>query len=375
MKKITSFFFSIDSVLFISLIPLLLGGLFTMKSFVGTEQFFEKQLIWIFVSLLIFFFLSTVDFRFLRKTESVVGLFIISCALLVLILIFGKTIKGATSWFDFGFFSFQPSDFAKLALIILLSKYFSKRHVEIANIKHVIVSGLYTFILFFLVMLQPDLGSGIIIFLIWFGMVLVSGISKKHLFSVLILGITCFTLLWSFGFKDYQKARIKTFINPMADIRGTGYNAHQSVIAVGSGQILGKGIGYGTQSRLNFLPEYETDFIFAAFSEEWGFIGVLILFISFIFLIFSILKNGMKGETNFETFFAIGLAIMLMSHFVINIGMNIGVMPVTGIPLPFVSYGGSHMIILFIGLGILMGMRKYRRATHRDLMKNEFLGI
>lgn len=374
IRKLSNFF-SVDWILLLSVLPILLGGLMTMKSFSGVEQFFEKQLIWIFVSIALSIILSFIDYRFLRKTESVVLIFISSMVLLILLLLFGKTVKGATSWFNFGFFSFQPSDFSKLALIILLSKYFSKRHVEIANVKHIIVSGFYTFLLFFLVMLQPDLGSGIILFCIWFGMVLVSGISKRHLFSVIVLGLTCFVLLWSFVFQDYQKARIKTFINPLADVRGAGYNARQSVIAVGSGGVFGKGIGYGTQSRLNFLPEYETDFIFAAFAEEWGFVGVIILFVSFSILILSILRNGMNGETNFETFFAIGLAIMIISHFAINIGMNIGLMPVTGIPLPFMSYGGSHMLVLFIGMGILMGMRKYRRIAHRNLMKNEFLGI
>ncbi|HYC34632.1 MAG TPA: FtsW/RodA/SpoVE family cell cycle protein, partial [Candidatus Paceibacterota bacterium] len=180
---------------------------------------------------------------------------------------------------------------------------------------------------------------------------------------------------WSFVFADYQKARIKTFLNPLADVRGAGYNARQSVVAVGSGEIFGKGIGYGTQSRLNFLPEYQTDFIFAAYAEEWGFIGVLILFGAFGIVVFRILHNAMNAETNFETLFALGFCIMIISHFAINVGMNIGLLPVTGIPLPFVSYGGSHMLTLFIGLGILMGMRRYRRAAHRDSMKNEFLGI
>lgn len=374
MKKLSTFF-SIDWVMFVSIIPLLVAGALTMKSFVGTEALFEKQLLWILISVALFFIFSAVDFRFLRRTESVMIIYVISCVLLMLLLLFGTTIKGSTSWFSFGGLSFQPSDLAKLALILVLAKYFSKRHVEIANIRHILVSGLYAAIIFFLVMLQPDLGSGIIIFLIWFGMVLVSGISKKHLLTVVLLGATCFALLWNFGFADYQKNRIKTFLHPLADIRGAGYNAHQSVVAVGSGEILGKGIGYGTQSRLNFLPEYQTDFIFAAYAEEWGFVGVLILFIAFGVFIWRLLKNAMEGETNFETLFALGFTIMILCHFAINVGMNIGLMPVTGIPLPFVSYGGSHMLTLFIGLGIIVGMRKYRRATHRDFMKNEFLGI
>ncbi|MES2223973.1 MAG: rod shape-determining protein RodA [Patescibacteria group bacterium] len=364
-----------DWILVGSIIPLVTGGLVTMYSFTGESNVFSKQLLWICVSFVIFFILSFVDFRFFRKTGPVVAVYLTAVSVLVLVLLVGRTIKGAKSWIDFGFFSFQPADFAKLALILVLSKYFSKRHVEIGNIKHIFVSGLYAFGLFFLVMLQPDLGLGIILFFIWFGMILLAGISKKHLFTVVLIGAVTFAGLWVYVFKDYQKNRIKTFLNPLADVRGAGYNSYQSTIAVGSGAFLGKGIGYGTQSRLNFLPEYETDFIFAAFAEEWGFIGVLFLIGSFGLLIFRIMDNAQKGETNFEILFASGVAIMFIGHFIINVGMNMGVMPVTGIPLPFVSYGGSHLLISFTALGILMGMRRYRREAHRDLIKNEFLGM
>lgn len=364
-----------DWILVGSLVPLVTGGLVTMYSFTGETNVFEKQLLWVIISFIVFFALSFIDFRFFRKTSPVVAVYMTAVAFLVLVLIVGRTIKGAKSWIDFGFFSFQPADFAKLALILILSKYFSKRHVEIGNVKHILVSGLYAFGLFFLVMLQPDLGLGIILFFIWFGMILLAGISKKHLFTVVMIGVVAFAGLWMYVFKDYQKNRIKTFLHPLADVRGAGYNSYQSTIAVGSGAVLGKGIGYGTQSRLNFLPEYETDFIFAAFAEEWGFIGVLFLIGSFGLLIFRIMSNAEKGETNFEILFASGVAIMFIGHFIINVGMNMGVMPVTGIPLPFVSYGGSHLLISFVALGILMGMRRYRREAHRDLIKNEFLGM
>lgn len=375
IQKITKVFHSMDWILVGSLIPLVTGGLVTMYSFTGESNVFEKQLLWVIISFVVFFVLSFVDFRFFRKTSPVMAVYMTAIAFLVLVLVVGRTIKGAKSWIDFGFFSFQPADFAKLALILVLSKYFSKRHVEIGNVRHILVSGLYAFGLFFLVMLQPDLGLGIILFFIWFGMILLAGISKRHLFSVVMIGAVTFAGLWMYVFKDYQKNRIKTFLHPLADVRGAGYNSYQSTIAVGSGAVLGKGIGYGTQSRLNFLPEYETDFIFAAFAEEWGFIGVLFLIGSFGLLIFRIMSNAEKGETNFEILFASGVAIMFIGHFIINVGMNMGVMPVTGIPLPFVSYGGSHLLISFVALGILMGMRRYRREAHRDLIKNEFLGM
>lgn len=346
-----------------------------MYSFTGSESLFYRQLIWTCLSFVVLFGLSLMDFRFLRKTAPVVAVYFVAVFGLLSVLAVGSTIKGAKSWIDFGLFSFQPADLAKLALIIVLAKYFSKRHVEIANIKHILISGLYAFVFFLLVMLQPDLGLGIILFLVWFGMILIAGVSKKHLFGVIAIGAISFIALWAFVFEDYQKNRIRTFIHPLSDIRGAGYNSYQSTIAVGSGMVLGKGVGYGTQSRLNFLPEYETDFIFAAFAEEWGFVGVIFILSSFTLLIFRIIDNAKRGETNFEILFGAGLAIMFVGHFVINVGMNMGLMPVTGIPLPFVSYGGSHLLIAFIGLGILMGMRRYSREVHKDSIKNEFLGI
>ncbi len=366
--------FNIDWVLFFSVIPLVFAGLITMNSFVSQNYFFEKQLLWFGVSVVVFFILSALDFRFFKKTGVLLSLFAISVALLAFLFL-TSSIKGAQSWFDLGLFAFQPADLIKLVLILLLAKYFSKRHMEIANIRHILVSGFYALVFFVLILLQPDFGSAIIIFLIWLGMVLVSGISKKHLLAVFLIGIVAFVGLWFYVFEPHQKDRIITFIHPMADIQGAGYNAYQSTIAVGSGQLLGKGVGFGTQSRLQFLPEYETDFIFAAFAEEWGFIGVALLFLFFCIIIWRILANAAKGSSNFEVLFGLGLAIMFISHFIIHVGMNIGLLPVTGITIPFMSYGGSHLLVEFIGLGILMGMRKYSRVVHRDDMHNEFLGM
>jgi rod shape determining protein RodA len=184
-----------------------------------------------------------------------------------------------------------------------------------------------------------------------------------------------FAGLWGYVFEDYQKERIQTFIHTLTDIQGAGYNAYQSTIAVGSGQVLGKGIGYGTQSKLQFLPEYETDFIFAAFAEEWGFVGVIIVLLLYGVVIWRIILNAMYGATNFEILFGVGLAILFMSQFIVHVGMNIGLLPVTGTTVPFLSYGGSHLITEFVGLGILMGMRRYRRAAHKDDIKKEFLGV
>jgi rod shape determining protein RodA len=226
----------------------------------------------------------------LRQTRIVVTIYGVLLLILSLLFTLGHISKGAESWFRLGGLAFQPIDLMKLGLIILLAKYFSRRHIEIANIRHIVVSGVYTLIPFVLVILQPDFGSAMVLFFIWLGLVLVSGISIKHLLFVLFMGIIVFSLAWKFAFKPYQKARIINFVNPLQDIRGTGYNAYQSTVAVGSGGLLGKGIGYGTQSRLNFLPEHKTDFIFAAYAEEWGFVGAILLLI-FFFIIFGTFSN------------------------------------------------------------------------------------
>jgi rod shape determining protein RodA len=368
------------------ILPIIGAGLITMKSFLPAQAglpihqtpdagFFHAQLMWTGISLVVFFVLSFLDFRFLKKTKVVMALYLFFIALLCLLFVFGSTIKGATSWFSFGSFSFQPVDFVKLVLIIMLAKYFSRRHVEIKNPKHIFISAVYAVVPFLLVFIQPDFGSAIIIFFIWFGLTLVSGISKKHLLIVFGIGAVAFFLLWSFVFHPYQKSRIMTFLDPLSDVRGVGYNAYQSTIAVGSGQIVGKGVGYGTQSRLKYLPEYETDFIFAAFAEEWGLLGAVTILILYMLVIWRILRLSMYAATNFEMLFGMGFAILIMAHAIVNIGMNIGLMPVTGITLPFMSYGGSNLLMLFAGLGILMGMNKYSRRIHRDDMNQEFLGI
>jgi len=269
----------IDWLLFASATILVVFGLVTMDSFSSANIFFERQIIWLVVSVVIFFVASFLDFSFLKRTNVVAALFFFVSILLLLLLALGHAVNGARSWFNFfGLFSFEPVDLAELSLVILLAKYFSRRHVEIANARHIIVSGVYALILAGLVALQPDFGGAVIIMVVWLGMVLVSGISKRHFATLIVIALVSFAALWNFGLANYQKDRILTFLHPLADVQGAGYNAHQATIAIGSGGILGKGIGYGTQSRLKFLPEYQTDFIFAAFAEEWGFVGIIIFF-------------------------------------------------------------------------------------------------
>lgn len=365
----------IDWVMLGAAVLLTLFGLVTMNSFVGDNYYSGRQFIWLLVALVVFFGTSYVDWTFLRRSQVLVALYGAMIVLLGFLFVVARTVKGAQSWFHLGLFSFEPIDVAKLLLVLMLAKYFSKRHVEIANARHLIVSGFYAAIFFMLIVLQPDFGGAMIVACVWLGMVLVSGISKKHLAVLFSCAVIAFALLWNFGFKEYQKARLINFVHPLSDVRGSGYNARQSMIAVGSGEILGKGIGYGTQSKLKFLPEYQTDFIFAAFAEEWGFVGVILFFGAFGVLLWRIIANARRGATNFEILYGLGLAILFMSHFFINVAMNMGLLPVTGITLPFVSYGGSHLVTSFFALGILMSQRRYMRDAHKEETKNEFLGI
>ncbi len=350
---------------------LALLGLVTMNSFVPGDQFFIRQAIWLAISIVVYFGASVVDWRFLRRGQFAAWAYVALIVPLLLLLVVGTAVKGAKSWLSFGSLGIQPIELAKLALIIALAKYFSRRHIEIKNIRHIVVSGVYAAIVFVLVALQPDLGGAIIIGAIWFGMVLVSGISRKHLLLVFSAAVISFGALWFFGLHDYQKQRLMTFIYPLADIRGAGYNAYQSTVAVGSGELFGKGIGYGTQSKLRFLPEYQTDFIFAAFAEEWGFVGIAIVFALYGVIFWRILHAAGRGASNFETLFALGILCYFGAHFVLHVGINMGLLPVTGTTIPFMSYGGSHLVVEFLALGMLAGMSRYSRATHRDMLDRE----
>ncbi len=225
IRKIGS---GIDWLLVLFILPIVAAGLVTMKSFVPIESagdFSSKQIVWVAICFSVFLLFSSIDFGFLKRTNVLVFVFLFVSFILLLLFILGSISNGARSWFDFGLFSFQPADIMKLVLVLILAKYFSRRHVEIRDTKHIFISFFYAVVPLILVLLQPDFGSAIILFAIWLGMVLVSGISKTHLFLVFAAGTVIFALLWLFVFAPYQKARVTNFLNPLADIHGTGYNA------------------------------------------------------------------------------------------------------------------------------------------------------
>jgi len=366
MHGLRVFLRTFDPLLFGAMLFLTGMGLMTMYSYQGDNAYFTRQLLWIVVACGALFVAMIPDYRFLKVGNTTFFLYLTIALALILVLVIGEITLGAQSRFDLGFFSLQPSDPAKLVLIVVLAKYFAKRHEQIGDVRHIIVSGLYTFVIFGLVFIQPDFGSAMILFFVWLGMILVAGIKFRHLLVVFLSGALVFLVMWQFVFLDYQKARIMTFLDPLSDIQGAGYNAYQSTIAVGSGELLGKGVGYGTQSKLLFLPEYETDFIFAAFAEEWGLVGVLVLFGGFGIVVWRLLYHALMGASNFETLFATGVAILFLSHFFVHIGMNIGMLPVTGTTVPFLSYGGSHLVTEFVAVGMVLAMRRYARLKQLE---------
>lgn len=349
-------------------------GVLTMHPFGGESSLAPRQLIWIGVGVTVFIGCVLSDMHIIRRTTVIMAGYVLTFGLLVLLLLVAHPVQGAKAWFSFGAFSFQPADLAKLVLIAFLAKYFSRRHVEMQQIQHLVLSGAYAALIIGLILIQPDLGTAAILAGVWFGMVLVSGISKKHLAIVFILGAVAAAGLWFFGLHDYQRTRIVAFLNPAADIRGAGYNAYQAVVAAGSGELFGKGIGYGTQSKLRFLPEYETDFIFAAFAEEWGFVGVSLVLLLYGLLLFNLLSIAQRAATNFDAFFTIGIMLLLLAHVFIHAGINLGILPVTGTTIPFMSYGGSHIVMEFAALGIVASLARHGRSAPREMAGQEYEG-
>ena len=363
-----------DWTLLLSACVLALVGILTMSTFGQGASLAPRQLIWLGIAISIYVGLSVVDMRFIRRTSVVMTLYVLACALLALLLLVAHPVMGARAWFSFGPISFQPADLAKLTLLALLAKYLSRRHVEIGDFRHIIVSGVYALVPALLILVEPDMGNAIIFATIWLGMMLVSGISKKHLAVLGLIGIAAASILWFGELKPYQRARIVSFVNPASDIQGAGYNAYQAKIAVGSGELFGKGIGYGTQSKLRFLPEYQTDFIFAAFAEEWGFVGVTLLLALYALLFARLAQIARAAATNFDAFFTLGVLILFAAHIAIHVGISLGLLPVTGTTIPFMSSGGSHLVLEFAVLGIITSLARHGRGAVRDVQANEYWG-
>ncbi len=430
-----------DALLFISMLTSCIIGLLMIFSYVwrnlfsGSTVFVWKQLIAFCLGLGGIFFIIKIDFRHLRKYAYIIyGFFL---GLLVMVLLMGNVVRGSRSWFSLGYFSFQPSEFMPLGLIIVLAKYIEIQK-EWRSSKQLFICLLYTLLPMSLILLQPDFGTSLVFIFIFFGMVYLGGAQLRYIVSLLLAGgiavfISLFStfvqlnmksggdnkfglsvikifgnfnrtliiliifysvliityllikkifknfsfknigfiffpialgILLSFGIqhflKDYQRERLIVFLNPNIDPLGTGYNIIQSEIAIGSGKLLGKGILSGTQSQLGFLPEQHTDFIFSVIGEELGFIGAGLI----LGLLFIIVWRGIsiinQARDKFSSLLATGIVCMFVFHTILNIGMVMGIMPVVGVPLPLVSYGGSSLITHMLAVGILLGIHSQR---------------
>lgn len=305
--------------------------------------------------LLLFFAISQFDYRFLKNT--IFPLYLIIIALLILVLVLGYETRGSLRWIPLGFFNIQPSEFAKPVLILLLANFWSKNNPNWLNITK---SFLWMMIPGLLVYRQPDLGTFLTILVIWAGMLFAARISFRKIVVLLVALSLIIPVAW-FGLHDYQKQRITSFLSPGSDPLGTGYNIIQSTIAVGSGEVFGRGLGHGTQSRLQFLPEFRTDFIFASIAEELGFLGCVVILLIYLFLLGYMLKLANRSADAFGYLIIFGVVSMLFFQIIVNVGMNMGVFPITGITLPLISYGGSSLIATLISLGIVASIIKNQK--------------
>ncbi|MDI6602669.1 MAG: FtsW/RodA/SpoVE family cell cycle protein [Patescibacteria group bacterium] len=350
-------------LIFSALLLVGIGLLSIYSSSLGKGDFsnFNKQVIFFGIGFFLMFLLSFFDWRALRDNPYLILIFYFLClAALAGLFFFAPEIRRVQRWYKLGALTVDPIELTKLILIILLAKYFSTRHVEMYQIRHILVSGFYFLIPISLVFFQPDLGQVIILIALWVGILIISGISFKRFLVLLFCFLLIFILAWNVALKDYQKARILSFIHPqISDPLAIGWSQQQAKIAIGSGGIFGQGLGRGSQTQYRFLPEPQTDFIFAAFAEETGLIGVSVLLFLFSILIWRILKIAFLAQINFARLFACGFNILLISQIFIHIGMNIGLLPIIGIPLPLISYGGSNLIATFLGLGILQSFKTH----------------
>jgi rod shape determining protein RodA len=344
-----------------SLLLLVLGLLMIYSTTLeSTINLLLRQIIFAVIGFIMMFTVAFFDYRKIKSFTPL--LYIIIVASLVFVWFMGSQIRGSTRWIDLGIFRIQPAEFAKIVTVIIMAKFLDRSGEKIKDIRYVILCALYVAIPAALVLIEPDLGSALVIFFTWFAMLFFSRINRKHLAYLMLALVVLSSLSWFFVLHDYQKRRVYTFLNPANDPLGAGYNVLQSQIAVGSGSITGRGVGRGLQSQLKFLPERQTDFIFASTAEELGLFGSVFILGLFGVIFTRLIKAIRHARDNFGMYIALGIFFMLLIQVVINIGMNIGVLPVTGIPLPLVSYGGSSLLTTMLSLGLVQSIIARQKA-------------
>lgn len=326
----------------------------------GEERYWyvQRQAIFALIGAAIVFIMMKFDYHVLAPLGN--KLYILNVVLLLAVDIAGHSALGAQRWIQIGPISFQPSEFSKILIIISLAAILENRVGKLNTFREVLPVALYLIVPFFLVVTQPDLGTALVFLAIFFGMIFAAGVNLRLIAIVAGAGLLSLPIMWHF-LKAYQKMRIMVFLNPNIDPLGAGYHIIQSKIAIGSGMFWGMGLFHGTQSQLNFLPENHTDFIFAVIGEELGFVGASIVLLIFLFIMWRGIRIAREASDNFGMLLAAGITSMLAFHVLVNVGMTIGIMPVTGIPLPFISYGVSSLTTNIVAIGILLNIYNNRK--------------
>ncbi|MBN2452775.1 MAG: rod shape-determining protein RodA [Candidatus Omnitrophica bacterium] len=361
IKKIKNF----DAMLLALVFIIFIIGLLSIESATQAknlpfmEGYLFKQLTWFGVAIIFLIIAARISYhKFLDAAYILYG---INVALLALVLILGQARLGAQRWFSIAGFAFQPSEFMKLTLILALSAYVGSRKGDMDSLKSLMVPLLLMGVPFALVILQPDLGTALLLIPVFFAILLIGGARIKYLIWMIAAGLAATPFFWHM-LRGYQKQRLMVFINPNTDPLGAGYTIIQSKIAVGSGGLLGKGWLNGTQNQLNFIPERHTDFIFSVIGEEWGFLGAAAIILLYLLVIHRSFNIGNLTSDSCGKCIAAGITVLLGLQVVINIAMTIGLMPVVGIPLPLVSYGGSSLLATLVAIGLLINVG-IRRST------------
>ncbi|MDP4007151.1 MAG: FtsW/RodA/SpoVE family cell cycle protein [bacterium] len=332
------------------------------SSSIGLEDFgnFQKQIFFLGIGIVVMFGISMFDYRLLRNDPYfLLILWILGVFALAGLFFLAPEIRGVKSWYKIGGLSVDPIEYVKIVLLVLMAKFFSLRHIEMYRIRHILLSGIYFGIPILLIFFQPDLGSASLLAILWVVLLLISGIKLRHFLVLLAIAAVLFSFGWGVLLQDYQKARIISFVEPELDPLGIGWSQAQSKVAIGNGGLVGQGIGQGSQTQYGFLSEPQTDFVFAAIAEEFGFFGVILLLFMFLVLLYRMFKIGLQAQNNFPRLIVAGFVTLFILQFVVNVGMNLGLLPIIGLSLPLVSYGGSSLLAMYAGLGLLLSIKKH----------------
>ena len=370
MARVTTFLRQFDWLLLGSLLVLVTIGLALIySSSIGREggdlSGFWKQLVIAGFGLVALLVMSMIDFHTWDGLSR--PLYIAMGVALILVLVIGQTVHATRGWLSIGGFRFQPVEFAKVVAVLVLASYFARRSRELDRLPYLIQSLLIVVGFITLVLMQPDFGSAAVIFAVWVSLLFIIVVRREYLLAMLILGAGAFLLGWFFFFKPYQKERLVTFFFPAEKTQSQSYNVRQAVIAIGAGQLTGRGLGEGSQSQLRFLPEATTDFMFATLGEELGFTGVAVVFFLLAIMYYRLFWLLGRCQDGFASFVVLGTTLLVSIEIFVNAGMNTGLFPVVGIPFPFLSAGGSALLAHLVLFGVVENIARVQGSTGYQL--------